>query len=82
MNFSNYKNNVLEKSVFWNNIFKKYNQIQLLLDYSLYFFVYKREIKYFGKTITNNKPKYLIDKTNSFLDILNWTRRGYNKDKN
>ena len=44
-------------------------------------FIYKREVNKFWNYITNNKPKYLIDKTDEALKLLYWNRREYKKNK-
>ena len=82
MNFINYKENVLKLSEFWNNTYKKLNFISSILDFILYNFIYKSEINKYWKTITNSKPKYLIDQTDRFNEILYWKDREYiiNKD--
>lgn len=82
MNFMNYKDNVLKISENWRKIFKNFNSIEWLLDLILYNFVYKSEVDKFWNQITNNKPKYLIDKTEDALKILYWKRRKYDKDEN
>ncbi|MDD2870458.1 MAG: hypothetical protein PHS49_00575 [Candidatus Gracilibacteria bacterium] len=70
MNFINYKKNVLEKSENWNKVYKIFSLISGFIDWILYLFVYKREVNKFGTTITNIKPKYLIDKTEAFHNVL------------
>ncbi len=81
MNFLNYKKNVLEKSDFWKKLYIKFSFISWLLDIILYLFIYKLEINKFWNTITNKKPKYLIDKTKDFLDVLYWKDKEFNIDK-
>ncbi len=82
MNFYNYKNNVIKNSEFWRNIFNKYQKFSGILNFILYQFVYKKEVDFFWNNITNTKPKYLIDKTSDFLDIVFSKKREYKKDKN
>lgn len=81
MNFYNYKDNVLKNSEFWRKIFNKYQKISGILNFILYQFVYKSEVELFWNQITNKKPKYLIDKTADFLDIVFSKRREYKKTK-
>lgn len=81
MNFINYKQNVLKLSENWKNIYKNLNYISYILDFILYHFIYKPEINKFWKTITNSKPKYLIDKTDGFNETLYWKDREYIKNK-
>ena len=51
-----------------------------ILNIILYLFVYKIEVNKFWNTITNNKPKYLIDKTHNFHNILYSKAKEYKKD--
>jgi len=81
MNFINYKENVLKLSENWNKAYKKINYISYILDFILYNFIYKSEVNKYWTTITNSKPKYLIDKTKEFNEILYWKDREYIKNK-
>ena len=82
MNFMNYKDNVLSESELWKGIFDKLSFIEWLLNLILYNFVYLKEVKYFWNEITNNKPKYLIDKSEEFVKLFYWRKREFEKDKN
>jgi hypothetical protein len=82
MNFINYKENVLSKSDFWKNTFSYLFFIEWLLNIILYLFVYKKEVNKFWNEITNNKPKYLIDKSEEFVKLFYWRKREFEKDKN
>lgn len=77
MNFINYKKNVLEKSENWNKVYKIFSLISWFIDWILYLFVYKREVNKFWTTITNIKPKYLIDKTEAFHNVLYWKNKEF-----
>jgi len=81
MNFINYKENVLKLSANWNKAYKNLNYISYILDFILYNFIYKSEVNKYWTTITNSKPKYLIDKTKEFNEILYWEDREYNINK-
>jgi len=81
MNFMNYKDNVLKLSNNWKKVFKKLSFMTWILNWLLYMFVYKREVEKFWNHITNNKSKYLIDKTEEALKIIYWKRREYKKNK-
>lgn len=82
MNFMNYKANVLKLSKNWRKIFEKLSFITWILNYILYVFVYLKEVDKFWRHITNNKPKYLIDKTEIALKILYWKEpKEYPKNK-
>lgn len=81
MNFMNYKDNVLKLSDNWRKIFEKLSFITWFLNWILYMFVYKREVNKFWNYITNNKPRYLIDKTELVLKLLLWRSRKYKKNK-
>ncbi len=81
MNFINYKDNVLKLSQNWRKTFEKLSFITWFLNWILYMFVYKIEVNKFWNHITNNKPKYLIDKTDIILNLLFWSRREYPKNK-
>lgn len=83
-NFINYKKNVLSKSDYWNQIYNKLNNYKFLIlifDLILYNFVFWGEINKFWKTITNSKPKYLIDTSKQALVLMYWKRMEYKKDK-
>ena len=82
MNFINYKENVLKKSELWKDIFDKLSFVEWLLNLILYNFVYLKEVKFFWNEITNNKPKYLIDKSKEFIELFYWREREFNKNKN
>jgi len=81
MNFINYKENVLKLSNNWKVIFKRLSFITWILNLLLYHFVYKVEVNKFWNEITNNKPKYLIDKTEQALKLIYWKKREYEKNK-
>lgn len=80
-NFQNYKNNVLEKSNDWRNVYIKFKFFSWFLDRILYHFVYMKEVNKFWEEITNSKSKYLIDKTDIVLTLLYWEPKKYDKNK-
>jgi hypothetical protein len=88
-NFINYKANVLKLSPSWNKRYENVNNLSflninkflvLILDLYLYNFVFWKEINKFWKTITNSKPKYLIDVSEEALKLMYWSRMEYSKN--
>lgn len=67
LTFSKYVDRVLE----WRERLRKvynYKILRFIINLYIYLFLYNPEVKYYGDTITNNKPKYLI---NSRDEIIN-----------
>ena len=88
-NFINYKENVLKLSQSWNKKYERVSNLSflninkfliLILDLYLYNFVFWKEINKFWKTITNSKPKYLIDVSEQALQLMYWSRMEYSKN--
>lgn len=78
MTYKTYKHIARERSPFWEKFFStKY--IWFTANIFLYFFVYIKEIKLFWKTITNLKPKYLVNTRDEIIEEITYKIQYWNK---
>ena len=69
LTFSKYLNRVLEWKEKLINLYKN-RVFRFFIDLYVYLFLYSSEIEYYWNTITNNKPKYLINTRDEIINEM------------